>query len=202
MKTVKIIAPLAIAAGAAAAAIVLSKKSGAGEAKEASKGAAKSSKPAIKNAKQGVYTFLSGYSDPVTVDVTMDYDSVKFSYAVIEEEFLSYTSDSHVAAVFGEDFNMQIEYAGYYSGENFEIYSQVVKEKYPGYSEIKYGENAGFKYTDGDNLCICLPIAGDEFSYILVTVIKAKDSKITFEDLPQQADLVAMLSSLKTEIKK
>lgn len=202
MKTIKIIAPLAIAAGAAAA-IVLSKKAGGkNEAKGSAKGAAKSGKPVIKNAKTGTYSFLSGYKDPVTVDVAMDYDSVKFSYTVIEEEFLSYTSDSHVAAVFGEDFNMQIEYAGYYSGENFAIYSQVVKEKYPGFGEVKYGENAGFKYTDGDNLCICLPIAGDEFSYILVTVIKAKDSKITFEDLPQQADLVAMLSSLKTEIKK
>ena len=199
MKGIKIIAPIAVAAAGAAAYVVISKKS---EIKESAKGGAKGGKPTIKNAKTGAYTFLSGYRDPATVEVSIDYDSEKSAYAVIEEGFLAYTSDSHAAVLNCPDFDMQLEYASYYNGENFEAYAQVVKEKYSGYAEISYGENAGFKYTDGDSLCICFPIAGDEFSYILVTVIKAKDSKITFEDLPQQPDLVAMLSSVKTAIKK
>lgn len=199
MKSSKIIAPLALAAAGAAAFALFAKKSGV---KDEVKGASVKNKPAIKNAQTGTYSFVSGYRDPVTVEVTMDYDSVKYSYAVIEEEFLAYTSDSHVASIFGDDFDMQIEYAAYYNGEDFAAYSQVVKDKYQGFAEISYGSNAGFKYTDGDNLCICLPIAGDEYSYLLVTVLKAKDSKIEFEDLPMQPDLVAMLESLKTEIKK
>lgn len=199
MKGIKIIAPVAIAAGAAAA-VVLSKKSGGkGEAKGSAKGAAKA---VIKNAQTGTYSFVSGYRDPVTVDVTMDYDSVKYSFAVIEEEFLSYTSDSHVAVVYGDEFNMQIEYAGYYNGEDFAAYSNVVKEKYSGFAEVSYGENAGFKFVDGDSHCICFPIAGDDCSYLLVTVIKGKDCKMEFEDIPQHADLCAMLGTLKTALKK
>lgn len=198
MKNLKIIAPIAIAAGAAAA-VVLTKKSGAkGEAK----GAAKGGKAAtMKNAKTGVYSFLSGYRDPVTVDVKMDYDSERFTFQVIEEGFITYTSDSHVVAVYGPDFSMQLEYAGYYSGEDFEAYSKVVKEKYSGYGEAKYGNNVGFKYVDGDSLCICFPIPNDEFSYILINVLKEKDSKVQFCDLPQLEDLVLMLSSIKFESK-
>lgn len=200
MKSLKIIAPIAIAAGAAAA-VVLSKKPGEKGGAKGSAKAAKGGKPTMKNAKTGVYSFLSGYRDPVTVDVKMDYDSEKFSFAVIEEDFVAYTSDSHVAAAYCPDFRMQIEYAGYYGGEDFAAYSQVVKEKYPGFAEAKYGENVGFKYVDGDSLCFCFPIPNDEFSYILVTVIREKDCKTEFEDMPKHPDLELMLSSIKFETK-
>lgn len=202
MKNLKIIAPIAIAAGAAAAVVLSKKGDGKGEAKGASKGAAKGGKPVIKNAKTGTYSFLSGYRDPVTVEVSIDYDSEKSFFAVIEEDFLAYTSDSHVATFHCPDFDMQVEYASYYSGEDFAATAQAFKEKYNGFAEVKYENNAGFKYVDGDNLCMCFPIDGDEFSYILATVIKAKDSKIEFEDLPQCPDLVAMLGSMKFATKK
>lgn len=199
----KVIIPVGLAAaGAAVFALTKKKPAGKGEAKGAAKGGAKSKAPVMKNAQQGVYTFLSGYRDPVTVDVSMDYDSARFSFEVIEEDFITYTSDSHVAACYGPDFRMQLEYAGYYSGEDFAAYSQVVKEKYSGFGEAKYGENVGFKYTDGDSLCFCFPIPDDEFSYILVTVLKEKDSKVEFEDLPTLDDLVLMLSSIKFASKK
>ena len=196
MKSLKIILPIGVAAGAAAFALTKKKGGAKGE-----KGAAKGKAAVMKNAKTGVYTFLSGYRDPVTVDVKIDYDSVKYTFAVIEEDFIAYTSDSHVAAVYGADFRMQLEYAGYYGGEDFAAYSKVVKEKYSGFEEVKYGENAGFKYTDGDSLCFCFPIAGDEFSYILVTVIKEKDCKVEFEDMPKHPDLELMLASIKFESK-
>ena len=197
MKNLKIIAPIAIAAGAAAAVVLSKKGDGKGEAKGSSKGAAKGGKPVIKNAKTGTYSFLSGYRDPVTVEVSIDYDSEKSFFAVIEEDFLAYTSDSHVATFHCPDFDMQVEYASYYSGEDFAATAQAFKEKYNGFAEVTYGANKGFKYIDGDNHCMCFPIAGDEFSYILVTIIKAKDSKVAFEDLPQLPELAAMLSSVK-----
>lgn len=193
----KVIVPV-FAAAAGAAAFALTKKKGA----KGDKGAAKGKAPAMKNAQTGVYSFLSGYRDPVTVDVKIDYDSAKFTFAVIEEDFITYTSDSHVAALYGSDFRMQLEYAGYYGGEDFAAYSKVVKEKYSGFEEVSYGENAGFKYTDGDSLCFCFPIAGDEFSYILVNVIREKDCKTEFEDMPKHPDLELMLASIKFESKK
>lgn len=196
MKSLKIIVPIGIAAGAAAFVLTKKKPAAKGEAK-----GAKGKAVTMKNAKTGVYTFLSGYRDPVTVDVKMDYDSEKYTYEIIEEDFIAYTSDSHVAAIYGADFRMQMEYAGYYSGEDFAAYAQVVKEKFSGFAEVKYGENAGFKYTDGDSLCFCFPIAGDEFSYILVTVIKEKDCKVEFEDMPKHPDLELMLASIKAESK-
>ena len=197
MKKLKIVAPIAVAAGAAAAVVLGKKGDGKGAEKGAAKGAAKGGAPALKNAKTGTYSFLSGYRDPVTVEVSIDYDSVNSTYAVVEEDFLAYTSDSHVASMHCTDFDMQLEYASYYSGEDFAATAQAFKEKYNGFAEVTYGANKGFKFVDGDNHCMCFPIAGDEFSYILVTVIKAKDSKVAFEDLPQLPELVAMLSSVK-----
>lgn len=194
----KVVVP-AVLAAAGAAVFALTKKKPAGKGE---KGAAKGKAAVMKNAKTGIYTFLSGYRDPVTVDVKMDYDSEKYSFAVIEEDFITYTSDSHVAAVYGADFRMQLEYAGYYSGEDFAAYAKVVKEKFSGFEEVSYGENAGFKYTDGDSLCICFPIPGDEFSYILINVIKEKDCKLEFEEMPKHPDLELMLASIKFESKK
>ena len=107
MKKWTILAPLGLAAAGAAALLLLKKKP---EAKAASVKAAPAKKPAPAkapaNLKTGSYSFISGFQNAVTVDMTLDYDADAFSFAVVEEGFLSYSSDSHVAILEGEDFSL------------------------------------------------------------------------------------------------
>ena len=206
MKKWKVIAPLSlIAAGALAAGIATLKK----PAVKDGQGAAKPAPAAAKNAKGagpaapqdprvGSYSFISGFQDAVTVDMEMDYDGARYSFSVIGEDFLCYTSDSHVAVIFGEDFNMQLEYAAYYTGEDFDALSKSLAEKFQGFGTVSYGANRGVKYCDGDDMRICLPV--DEHSYLLVTILKAPGYDEEFTTLPDHPDVAAMLQSLRFHI--
>ena len=110
----KVIAPLGVlAAGAAAAAVLLLKKNG-GEASPKT-AVAGTKKAAEKETlmKTGEYSFVSGFKDARTVEVKLDYDALRFGFDVIGEDFLTYSSDSHVAVVSGEEFSFQLEYASY-----------------------------------------------------------------------------------------
>ena len=98
----KVIAPLGVlAAGAAAAAVLLKKKDG-GSAPKAAAPAAKKAAETEKLMKTGEYSFVSGFKDARTVEVRLDYDALRFGFDVIGEDFLTYSSDSHVAVVSGE----------------------------------------------------------------------------------------------------
>ena len=198
MKTWKIIAPLGLAAAGAVAAMLLLKKQP--EKAAAPKAEAKKPEPP-KNGKEGSYSFISGFKDPVTVDVTLTYDPEKFSFSVISEEFLSYSSDSHVAVLWGEDYHVQMEYAAYYQGEGFEGLAKAVAEKYKGFAPVKFGDNEGLRYLDGDSFCFCLRIPGDENSYLLVTVIRAAADPEDFAALPEDPAFAAMLESIKFGIR-
>ena len=198
MKTWKIIAPLGLAAAGAVAAMLLLKKQP--EKAAAPKAEAKKPEPP-KNGKEGSYSFISGFKDPVTVDVTLTYDPEKFSFSVISEEFLSYSSDSHVAVLWGEDYHVQLEYAAYYQGEGFEGLAKAVAEKYKGFAPVKFGDNEGLRYLDGDSFCFCLRIPGDENSYLLATVIRAAADPEDFAALPEDPAFAAMLESIKFGIR-
>lgn len=197
MKKWQIIAPVGAVCAGAAAYILFSKKNDKKPAAEAKSAPAK--KP-VRNAAKGVYSFVSGYKDAATVDAEITYDADRFSFAVIEEEFLSYSSDSHVAVLYGEDFSIQLEYAAYYHGESFEALANHVQEKFKGFGSVSYGENKGVKYIDGDNMCICLP--ADENSYLLVTLVKAKDNDDDYTTLPDNEDVCALLSTLHFGVRK
>ena len=192
MKIVKIIIPIAAAAAAGAAALIVKKKKPAGTSAAAP---GKKAPVKITNPKEGNYSFVSGYKDTQTVNVDFTYDADKYSFKVIEDEFLAYTSDSHVAAIYGDDFNVQIEYADFYPGDNFEKLASGLREKYKGFAPVSYGPNSGYKYYDGDNVCVCLPAT--EFSYILVTIIKGKAYDDDFTTLTEHPDIEALLSSVK-----
>ena len=61
-----------------------------------------------KNLVTGSYSFISGFQDAATVEVCLDYDPEAFSFVVVEDEFLNYSSASHAAIVCGRDFNLQL----------------------------------------------------------------------------------------------
>ena len=194
MKKWKVVAPLAVAAlGAAAAGVAVLMKKEPAAPKAAAPAKAAPAAPA--SLKTGTYSFVSGYKDARTVEMSLDYDAERFSYAVIEEEFLSYTSDSHVAVLYGEDFSAQFEYASYYRDEGFPELIHHASEKFKGFGDVAYGDNTGIKYCDGDNVCLCFPV--DEHSYLLVTLIKAKDNDDDFRNLPDYPDVQAILGSLR-----
>ena len=191
----KLIAPLALtAAGALASGVAILMQKLPKEASPASSDAP-AAKPA--NLKTGSYSFISGFKDAATVELSMDYDPEKFSFAIVEDEFLNYSSDSHVAIVYGEEFNLQLEYAAYYSGEDFAAHSAALCEKYQTRGEITCGALRGLWVLDGDNIAVHLPIPDDAHSYLLVTVQKTPDYDDEITTLPDYAPLRALLATLR-----
>ena len=152
-------------------------------------------KKEILNPKTGSYSFVSGFKDAKTVNLAFTFDGDRFSCAQLEEDFLTFTSVSHAAAIYGEDFSIQIEYADLAGGESFAALGDVLKEKKTGFAPVRYGENEGFRYFNGDNVCFVFPAS--EYSYILVTVIKDKNSDIDYRDLPDDPDVAAILGSFR-----
>ena len=195
MKKWTILAPLGLAAGAAA--LLLMKKKGAKTAPAAKAAEAKKAPPA--NWKTGSYSFISGYQNAATVEMRLGYDGDKFSYAVVSEDFLSYSSDSHVALVQGEDFSLQLEYAAYFTGEDFAAHCASLAEKHKSFAPVRYGSVDAVKYLEGDTLCFCVPIPEDEHSYVQVLVFKDKGNDTPLPELAKDPDLSAMLESIRFE---
>ena len=196
----KVIAPLGVlaAAGAAAAAVLLKKKDG-GSAPKAAAPAAKKAAERETLMKTGEYSFVSGFKDARTVEVRLDYDALRFGFDVIGEDFLTYSSDSHVAVVSGEDFSFQMEYASFYKGEDFALITSAAAQKYACFAPVRFGAVEGFRYREGDSVCFCLPV--DEYSYLLLTLLKAEGCDKTVEELAESDDLGAILSTLRVEAK-
>lgn len=198
MRKTRVIAPLALAAAAALAAGVATLLKKLPE--EAAAPAAQAAPAAPKSMRSGSYSFISGFQDAVTVELGMDYDGEKYSFVVIEDEFPSSSSDSHVAVVYGGDFDMQLEYAAFFQGEDFAAHCGSVAEKYQGVGPVRYGSLEGIRYIDGGNICLALPIPGDSHSCMLVTLIKNPDYDEDYTTLPDHPDVRFMLSSLRFQI--
>ena len=197
----KVIAPLALtAAGAVAAGLAtLAKKPGQAEAPAASAPAAAAPQKLVA----GVYSFISGYQDAATVELTLRFDPEVSSFAVVAEEFFVYSSASHVALFEGEDFRAQIEYQPYYAGEDFDAHVKGLQEKYRGFGEVHYAHLSGVKYLDGDGVCLCFPIPGDRHSCVLMQLFKVKkDDDEPIEALPDRASVRALLDSAKLDVRR
>ncbi len=196
----RVVATLSLAAAAALAAGVAALLK-----KPAQEAAPVSPAPAAKAAPKalcvGSYSFISGFQNAATVEMELNYDPEKYSFVVIEDEFPSYSSDSHVALVCGEDFNMQLEYAAYYHGEDFAAHVRGLGEKYQGVAPVRYGETEGVRFIDGDNVCLHLPIPNDTNSYLLVTLMKNPEYDEDYTTLPAHKDVQAMLASLRYTIR-
>ena len=168
----KILAPLAMtAAGAVVAGIAsLTKKpkadAPAASAPSAKKTAVPTPPPAALTT--GTYSFISGFKDAATVELSLQYNADALEFDVVGEDFLSYSSASHVAILRGEDFGMQIEYAPYYAGEDFAIFTKGIEQKFQGVAPIRYAALEGVRYRDGDSICLCFPIPGDANSFVQV----------------------------------
>lgn len=193
----KILAPLtltALGALAAGVSVLLQKTEDSGAAP-----AAKPAKPVRDSLRQqlGSYSFISGFQNAATVEMSLDYDADKFSYAVVSEDFLSYSSDSHVALVEGEDFSLQLEYGAYYSGEDFAAHCASLAEKHKSFAVVRYGSVDAVKYLEGDNLCFCIPIPQDEHSYVQAILFKAKGNDTPLPEMAEDAELQAMLASIR-----
>ena len=191
----KVIASLGLtAAGAAAAGIAVLLQKLPKETEQAST-ASPAAKPA--NLRNGTYSFISGFQDAATVEMSLEYDPAVYSFAIVEDEFLNYSGDSHVAIVYGPEFNLQLEYAAYYSGEDFAAHAAALREKYQTRGEILCGALAGLWVLDGDNVAIHFPIPDDIHSYLLVTVQKTQDYDDEVTTLPDYAPLKALLSTIR-----
>ncbi len=189
----KVIAPLAMTAiGAAVTGIAILRQKLPTELPAGEDAAAK---PAAR--KTGSYSFISGFKDAATVEVLIDYDPEKFSFVVVEDEFLNYSSASHAAILYGKDFNVQLEYAPYYQGEDFAAHRAQLEEKYQTRGEIRCGALTGFWVLDGDNIAIHFPIPDDTQSFLLVTVQKTPDYDDELTTLPDYAPLKELLGTIR-----
>ena len=197
MKSWKVIVPLGALAAAGGAALLLKKKPAS---PAAPKSAAKKDAPRETQSKTGEYSFVSGFKDARTVEVKLEYDALRFGFDVIGEDFLCYSSDSHVAVISGEDFSIQMEYASFYKGEDFALIAETAQKKYGGYAPAAFGSLEGFRYREGDSVCFCLPV--DEYSYLLLTLLKAEGSKLTLEEIAGGEELRKLLDTLKIGFKE
>jgi hypothetical protein len=152
-------------------------------------------KPAER--KTGSYSFISGYQDAATVELQIDYDPAQFSFAIVEDEFLNDTCASHVAIIYGLEFNLQFEYASYGNGEDFAAHSAALREKYQTCGEVCYGALTGLWVQNGDSITMHFPLPGDAQSYLIVTAQKTPDYKDELCTLPNYAPLRAMLESAR-----
>ena len=142
----KVIAPLGLLAAAGAAAALLLTKKDAPDAAKSAPADKKKAAPQEKMMKTGEYSFVSGFKDAKTVEVRLDYDALRFGFDVIGEDFLCYSSDSHVALITGEDFSMQMEYASYYKGEDFSYLAGAAETKYSGFAPVSFNGVKGIRY--------------------------------------------------------
>ena len=199
MKKAVILAPLGVAAVGAVLFFAMKKpageKSAAPKKAAAAKSGGKAKAAAPQDLKTGSYSFISGFKDARTVEVSVEYDAAAVSYAVISEDFLTYSSNSHVAAISGEEYSIQLEYAGFYSGEDFAALKKSLSERYQDVKDVAFGANKGLQFIDGDNVCMAFPV--DEFSYLLVTIIKGKEYDDPFTTLPDYPPVAAILSSIQ-----
>ena len=187
----KLIVPVGIiSVGAAVAASLLKKNKNEAVPKEAAKKAA-----APANIGSGTYSFVSGYKDAATFRLGVKYDADAFTFAVVSEDYLVYSGDSHVAILSSEDYNVQIEYAPYYSGEGFAQLCGRMKEKYADLKELKVSGINAIRYIEGDAVVTCVEV--DEYSYIMIYAMKAKDSKIELPDIVYDAPLAFVFNSLE-----
>ncbi len=151
----------------------------------------------------GVYSFISGFQNPATVELSLRYNAETTAFAVVAEDYLSYSCASHVALVESEDFRAQIEYAAYYSGEDFLALQKALGEKYRGVAPVSFGALAGVKYLDGDGVCLCFPIPEDKHSYLLMTLFKVKkDDDEPLSALPDKPAVRALLNSAEIRVKR
>lgn len=190
MNNWKKIVPAGIVAAAGAAAAVIAKKK-SGDAPETGTTAVKKAEP--KNLAEGSYSFVSGFMDAVTVDVTVKYDADRYSFAVVEEGFLVPTSDSHVALITGADFNAQIEYTPFYAGDDFDKLTAEAKTAQRTFAPI----GKGFRYSDSSSVCVCLPV--DASSYLLINTMLSKGSKLKFAELPTAPEFTAFIESIEVK---
>ena len=196
MKKALILVPLGAAAVGAAVFFAMKKPAGekAAPAKKAASGGKKKEAPAM-NLQPGSYTFISGFQDAAKVEAGFQYDANTCDFAVISEEYPAYSSDSHVAVVRCPEFIVQLEYAGYYGGEDFGGLKKSLAERYQDIVDASCGGNQALRFIDGDN--VCLAVGVDQFSYLLVTLIKGKEYDDDFKTLPDYPPVKAVLDSLK-----
>lgn len=150
----------------------------------------------------GVYSFISGFQDSATVELSLRFDPEATGFSVVSEDYLCYSSASHVALIESEEFSAQIEYAPYYAGEDFLALQRSLSEKYPEVSPVSFGALSGVKVREGDGECLYLPIPEDKHSYLLVTLFKVRsDDKDPVEALPDKPAVRALLESAEIRVK-
>ena len=98
----------------------------------------------------------------------------------------------------GEDFSIQMEYAAYYKGEDLAFITDKAAKEYKGFAAVSFAGASGFRYREGDSICFCLGV--DEYSYLLLTLLKAEGCDKTVEELAEGADLKALLDTLRVRL--
>ena len=199
----KLITPLALTALGALAAglsVLLQKTENTAPAVPAAAGKAAPAKGPVRkaeNQKLGSYSFISGFANAATVEVTVPYDPETESFSVVEEDFISPSDDSHVALMWAEDYTLQLEYAAYYGGEGWQAHCAALKEKHADLREIVCGDNRGVLFLAGDSLRLDLVIPEDGASFLQITIQKtaAFDGEVT--ELSSHPALLEQLAGIQ-----
>ena len=202
MSTKSLLASITLGAAAGVAYYFLKKKTVSAPSASGSKqaeAASKSAPSSPKNSATASYSFISGFRDASTVELSFPYDADRFCFDVREDEFLAESGDSHVGVLSGELFSAQFEYAAYYSGEDFQQLTSGLKERHRDLVSVCYGPHSGVMFRSGDILTLLFPITDDSYSYLHITLMKAPDNDDELEMLPDYQDVKDILSSMVFE---
>ena len=193
----RFLVPAAVAAAGAAVyvlrkkIVLIARKDGAGSADVPVKALC-----VPKTAKTGSYSFISGFKNAETVELSFSYDADLFRFSVVEEGFLAESGDSHVGILTGDAFSAQFEYGTYYAGEDFAGLRTELLSRHPDLEECSYGAHSALRFQDGDSICLIFPIPDDSCSYLQVTLIKAPDNDDPLSALPDDPALCYILDSM------
>ena len=97
---------------------------------------------------------------------------------------------------------MQVEYAAYYHGEDFEALSKSVAEQFKGFGKVSFNGIDGVCYLNGGNYCMAFPAADAAADYVLVTVVlMGDDNEEERAKLPSNPEMNAIMNTLAISTK-
>ena len=127
---------------------------------------------------------------------------IKGDVELLDADVVPHMGWDTVEAPEGSVLMKGVENERFYFVHSFAAMSAAARGKFQGYGEVGFGALHGIRYIDGDCICMCFPVPGDEYSYLLVTVVKAEGNDDTLDELQDDENLAALLGSVEISAEK
>lgn len=151
---------------------------------------------------EGKYSFISGITDPVTVDVDIRFPAERFSFSLISDAPPVYTNAPEVVVLYGDELSIQLENIDIYARGSLDAVSSELAERYDGFAPVQYGAYTCYKYIDGDCMMLVIPVSGADDCYFQAALIKEPKADFDISEIGDQQDVAGIISSLVFKVSK